>query len=274
MKQILKIEIYRAFRTKGMLFSFIGGCVLSVLHIIQYQIPAHQTLLQRAFEDAPIWTPPNVAGTWMAGNGYNLEGFAYFLVVPILAMLPYGVSYFSDQEQGVLKNIYMRVKRREYLKAKYIATFLSGGFAVTIPLFINVLCCMCLVPNLLPSTILPQNGICAVHVWNEIYFSHPLLYIAIFLLIDFCFGGIFACVTLAASFLSDYKMVVAICPFFLQLLLHVVCTLLNIWEYSSVYVMQAGYGIKQIWVLIAYLAIGFFGTFFIFMYKGERADAF
>jgi len=93
-------------------------------------------------------------------------------------------------------------------------------------------------------------------------------------LIDFCFGGIFACVTLAASFLSDYKMVVAICPFFLQLLLHVACTLLNIWEYSSVYVMQAGYGIKQIWVLIAYLIIGFFGTFFIFMYKGERTDAF
>lgn len=274
MKQILKIEISRAFRTKGMLFSLIGGCVLSVLHIIQYQIPAHQTLLQRAFETAPIWTPSNVAGTWIAGNGYNLEGFAYFLVVPILAMLPYGVSYFSDQEQGFLKNIYMRVKRRDYLKAKYIATFLSGGFAVTVPLLINVLCCMCLVPNLLPSTILPQNGICAVHVWNEIYFSHPLLYITIFLLIDFCFGGIFACVTLAASFLSDYKMVVAICPFFLQLLLHVVCTLLNIWEYSSVYVMQAGYGIKQIWVLAAYLVIGFFGTFFIFMYKGERADAF
>mgnify|MGYP000444204327 CR=1 FL=1 len=54
MKQILKIEISRAFRTKGMLFSLIGGCVLSVLHIIQYQIPAHQTLLQRAFETAPI----------------------------------------------------------------------------------------------------------------------------------------------------------------------------------------------------------------------------
>ena len=159
MKQILKIEISRAFRTKGMLFSLIGGCVLSVLHIIQYQIPAHQTLLQRAFETAPIWTPPNVAGTWIAGNGYNLEGFAYFLVVPILAMLPYGGSYFSDQEQGFLKNIYMRVKRRDYLKAKYIATFLSGGFAVTVPLLINVLCCMCLVPNLLPSTILPQNGI-------------------------------------------------------------------------------------------------------------------
>ena len=28
MKQILKIEISRAFRTKGMLFSLIGGCVL------------------------------------------------------------------------------------------------------------------------------------------------------------------------------------------------------------------------------------------------------
>ena len=78
MKQILKIEISRAFRTKGMLFSLIGGCVLSVLHIIQYQIPAHQTLLQRAFETAPIWTPPNVAGTWIAGNGYNLEGFCIF----------------------------------------------------------------------------------------------------------------------------------------------------------------------------------------------------
>ena len=124
MKQILKIEISRAFRTKGMLFSLIGGCVLSVLHIIQYQIPAHQTLLQRAFETAPIWTPPNVAGTWIAGNGYNLEGFAYFLVVPILAMLPYGVSYFSDQEQGVLKYLYESEEERLFKGEVYCNLFI------------------------------------------------------------------------------------------------------------------------------------------------------
>ncbi|MFR7668865.1 MAG: hypothetical protein ACLU00_10370 [Mediterraneibacter faecis] len=70
----------------------------------------------------------------MAGSPSNLEGFIFFLILPILASLPFGTSYFEDCKEGVIKNIYMRTKREDYLKAKYAAAFLSGELQFLVPL--------------------------------------------------------------------------------------------------------------------------------------------
>lgn len=274
MKGLLKIEFRRAFKNKGMLLALLIGCALSIAQVIQDQIPAYFRNEMLDFGRSPILSPAYVSGTWMAGNGANLEVFLFFLLMPVLAMLPFGTSYFTDSESGFIKSIYIRCSRKTFLRAKYIAAFLSGGTAVVVPLLLNVLCCMALVPNLVPSTIYPQNGISAGNLFSSVYFSHPLIYILIFLLIDFLIGGIFACITLAVSFLSDYKIVIAVIPFFIQLIIYAGCDLLGVREYSIVYMGQAGCGILNPWVFLIYLALGLLGTGIIFTQKGEREDVF
>lgn len=204
----------------------------------------------------------------------SLESFIFFLVLPILAALPFGTSYFSDRKSGFLKNLYMQASRKQYLSAKYTAVFLSGGIAVLVPLLLNLLCSLVLLPNLVPATILTQNGINASCAFYELYFTAPLGYIVLFLLLDFIFGGIFACIALAASFLSDYIVIVTVCPFFVQLVLHVVCTMFSVSECSSVYFTQAGYGIKHLWVVGVYIIVGILATMVIFFHKGEKEDVF
>ena len=44
----------------------------------------------------------------------------------------------------------MRTKREDYLKAKYVVAFLSGGIAVLVPLIFNLMCSLVLLPNLAP----------------------------------------------------------------------------------------------------------------------------
>lgn len=274
MKDILKIELKRAFKSKGMLLAVLIGCVLSIAQVIEDQIPAYFRNEIMDFTSRSIIPPSDVSGTWMAGNSSNLEVFIFFLLMPVFAMLPFGTSYFTDADSGFLKNIYTRCGRKEFLRAKYISAFISGGTAVVIPLLLNVLCCMTLVPNLIPSTIYRQNGINPAMLFNSVYFTYPLLYILIFLLIDFIIGGIFACLTLAVSFLSDYKIVIAVIPFFIQLIIHVGCSLLGVWDYSIVYMGQAGCGIINPWVFLIYLAVGLLTSWFIFTRKGEREDVF
>ena len=150
MKQIFKTEMKRAMRGNGMALSILIGILIGTAHVIQEIIPAYRANLTNFYNEFPILSPHSAVETWMAGSPSNLEGFIFFLILPILASLPFGTSYFEDCKEGVIKNIYMRTKREDYLKAKYAAAFLSGGIAVLVPLIFNLMCSLVLLPNLAP----------------------------------------------------------------------------------------------------------------------------
>ncbi len=278
--QLRRIELKRAFHSRGMLLSLTIGCILSLAHVIQYQILPDY--LNRGmiipemteFSKTRTVAPSAIAGAWLAGNPATWTGFVFFLLLPILAMLPFGVSYFSDCESGYLKNIYTRMPRKQYLTNKFLAAFLSGGTAVSIPLGLNLLCSMIFVPNLLPPVIHPLNFINPTRFLYELYFSRPLLYIGIFIVLDFLLGGMFACIALAASYLSDYKIIVGIVPFFLQLGIHILATMLGKQDYSSVYFAQAGYGLVHWWMFVLYFLMGIGVSWLIFFHKGVKDDVF
>lgn len=274
MKHMLKVELKRALKSRGMLLSLTIGMIISAVHVVQYQIPEYYRNMERAYEGYPLFSPEYAAQGWIEGNSFHMAGFVYFFLLPLLAMMPFGASYFSDHQNGFLKNLYMRTKRKHYLNAKYVAVFISGGIAVTLPLVFNLLCSLILLPNLIPTPVMARTGISAVQLFSQIYYSKPLLYILIFLMIDFAFAGMYACITLVVSFLSDYKIIVSIMPFFVQLVLHILCSVSGNWDYSSVYLAQSGIGIRGGWILLAYLGIGITATFLIFRYQGEREDVF
>ncbi|MDO4599784.1 MAG: hypothetical protein Q4B39_06160 [[Ruminococcus] gnavus] len=278
--QLRRIELKRAFYSRGMLLSLTIGCLLSLAHVIQYQILPNYLnrgmIIPEMTEFSKVRTvvPSAIAGSWLAGNPTNWAGFVFFLILPILAMLPFGVSYFSDRESGYLKNLYTRMPRKQYLTNKFLAAFLSGGTAVVVPLVLNLICSLIFLPNLQPPTIHPYNFINPTRFLYELYFSRPLLYIGLFIVLDFLLGGMFACIALAASYLSDYKIIVGIVPFFLQLGIHILATMLGKLDYSSVYFAQAGYGLLHWWIFVLYLLIGMCVSWLCFFHKGVRDDVF
>ena len=85
-----------------------------------------------------------------------------------------------------------------------------------------------------------DNILTPLMLFYKIFFTHPMIYTMFFLVLQFLMAGIWACVCLSVSFLSDYKIVVLIFPFFVQLILHVICTITNHIDYSSVYWVQPG----------------------------------
>lgn len=274
MRKMMKEEVKRSLRSSGMLISLILGIIIAIVQVFHYQIPAYQLNQELDFEKVPILFFNTIADSWIGGSPTYLESFLYFLILPILATLPFGASYFTDTRSGFLKGIYIRSSRKQYLTAKYVASFISGGIAVTIPLLLNLACGMILLPKLVPQSVLPHNGINAANLFFKIYFSKPLLYIIVFLCIDFLLGGIWAGVALAASFISDYKIVVLSSPFFLQLVMHVICTMLNKIEYSSVYFAQSGYGLFHSGIVVVYFVVGGVVTWIVFRKRGEKEDVF
>ena len=94
MKEILKEEVGRSLRSRGMTLSLALGGIIAAAQVIHYQVPHHDWNLTNDMEAFPILYPFAVADSWIGGSTEYLEGFLYFLIIPILAVLPFGASYF------------------------------------------------------------------------------------------------------------------------------------------------------------------------------------
>ena len=80
MKEILKEEVGRSLRSRGMALSLILGGIVSAAQVIQYQIPKYQWNMTRDLGAYPILYPSSVADSWIAGSPVYLENFLYFLI--------------------------------------------------------------------------------------------------------------------------------------------------------------------------------------------------
>lgn len=244
MKSIMRIEIHRAFCNRMMASSLIVGTVIVMAHIVQYVLPQYITaclIEEMAGKNLSLF-PKDVFGVWLGGGTYSMESFLYYLLLPILAVLPFGGSYFEDRKGGLLKNICIRTEKKRYLKAKLTAAFLSGGMAFVVPLIVSLLICATLFPSLIPQPSSSTSAVSAFSIFYEIYFTHPYLYILIYLAIDFIYAGIMAVIALAATMFTEYKFMVLITPFIFYIFIFSVCNLFDHLEYSPVYMLNGGYG--------------------------------
>lgn len=211
MKKILKIELERAYRSRGMTVALSIGLILAVVQFFQYVYPWRNHIL--TFFDGTYMTYPlSVFNMWLGADDTHPWLAIYMTIFPILAALPYGASYFDDKKTGYIKNICIHVKKERYLLAKYIAVFLSSGTTVVLPMLFNLMLTASVMPSLIPS----MNGLFAPGssgMFANIFHCHPYVYIFIYLVMYFIYGGVFASIALAVTEGAEYRFIVLLSPF-------------------------------------------------------------
>ena len=121
------------------------------------------------------------------------------------------LSYHLVRKGGYIKNVYSRSKKINYLTAKYLAVFLSGGLTVLFPYLVSLPVTACMLPALTPI----RNGqyLSATELFSSIFYTKPFAYIAIYMVITFFYGGIFATTALAAASIVDNIFLLGMVPF-------------------------------------------------------------
>lgn len=170
-------------------------------------------------------------------------------------MLPFGTSYYEDKKSGEYKNIVTRVEKKEYIKAKYKAVFLSAGVVTLFPLVLSLLLTSATLPSLLPQAATYSFQIHNTNFGHQLFFTHPYLYIILYLVFDFIFAGAFAGIALAASTFAGNICIVLAAPFVTGMFLMVMMNMLNIGKYAPVYFLNPGYGMENPLIPLAQLAI-------------------
>jgi hypothetical protein len=228
MRNILKLEIGKAIKNKLFLLSVLIGCGITLLsfsyNIDIYQ--SHLSTLKQIEASAGIARNPvsamfSLFNHWIGGEPFSLGTSIFFLVFPLLVAIPYGWSYCEEKTNGYKRSMVVRSGKTPYFLSKYIAVFLAGGLAMVIPLTFNFSLTAMFFPAVTPDVIYDTAyGVFGGSLMSVLYYSTPFLYVLCYLVIDFVFGGLIACISFGISSFVKYRVVTVIVPLFFLLCIH------------------------------------------------------
>ena len=186
--KVYKLELYRAFHSRTFAASIVIGIAICALDLItfciQFGVGGNKYLIQ----------------AWIGTDYQFIYNDMFYLLLPVIACLPYGGSLYYDIKIGYDKNICIKVPRSKYAFAKSLAVFLSGFVSVALPLALNVFFASGLFPNYLPERLeFMSIGLLERHLFTIICNYHPALYCLLFILIDGIFAGAIALTSLSLS---------------------------------------------------------------------------
>lgn len=221
------MEFSRALRSKLLLIALLLGVGMAVTHFFLCDIP--RSKLNDQFISRQDLLPTSSFAYWIGNSESSWITALYFILVPILAILPFGDSFFVDLKSGYIKNIVVRTKKSNYILAKFITVFTVGGLVVVLPLLLNFLLTAAVLPSLMPQVTAHQYG---ATMWDSLLFSHPHAYLLAYMLLDFIWGGVCCSIALAISFFVENRFFVLLAPFILLMFWRSISSLLNIPAYS------------------------------------------
>lgn len=272
MKQIYKIEIKRAFINRRMLLALSLGIAIGIVQIVQWSGAACSNLKMPDYESIQTFYPSGVYDYWICSNGYGWEQYAFFLVLPLIAAIPYGTSLFEDWKGGYAKNFVIRSGKRHYMRAKFLALFLSGGTAVVLPLVLNFMFYMIFLPLNNPQVTTFYHGVGSDNALASLFYSVPALYMVVFMMIDFVYGGVMAGICLVMSDMTDNRYIVEIAPMFVHVFIYALSMLAGVEKCDPVHFLNMDSdGISYMFIVLFVVSVALCVTAYL-EYLGRKGE--
>lgn len=215
MRSTLRIELWKATHNKMFFLSLAVGLFLALADSYFSSLTVkelHQATLDGL---AQGYGTGGHAGfslfvLWMPINGFQITSTYFYLIWPALAAIPYGWSYCQERRSGVTQQITTRSNKRIYFNSKYIAVFVSGGLAVMLPVFVNLLVDALICPYELP--ILGLVPIFNGNFLSGLYYTNPWLYAICWCGMEFLFGGAAACLCFITGSILRFQVMTILVP--------------------------------------------------------------
>lgn len=230
MVKFLRLESKRIARSKRFWGAILIGCLIAVL---QYMLVAsYYNSYTVDWKGIGVRYPQPWYEYWLGGEWYSLFSYIFFMLFPLLAVITQGDSLVSDKASGYSKHMFLRGKKSDYYCARLISSFLSGGIVVIIPLLLSILLCAATSPSILSQAATGTASIFPTSMWSSLYYTHPLVYTFLYLIIDFVYGGLFAAFATSLGSVTRNRFLPLIFPFILYLFSYTLFSSMGIWEYA------------------------------------------
>lgn len=201
------------------LLALLVGLGIVLAHIVFFVAPKAVEMDEMRLlfpEKAGASYPSSLYNMWIGGGvGYTVYPTWYFTLFPLLACLPFTASLHIDRHSGYVKQLATRVTKRKYYIAKAVSVFLSSGAAVVLPLMIDVFLTAQFFSALKPEPTTSTFAVRHNSMWNELFYTHPLVYVILYLCMDFLFVGLLGLIAMCFTWLVRNRVFIVITPFIL-----------------------------------------------------------
>lgn len=213
MKRYLQMELTRAFRSKKMVLALGGGLFLSLWHAFVYIFPLRDFIL---LGDYPL----SAYHLWLGGECYSLESTLYYMLIPVLCALPYGDSWQFDCAGSLGGQCMIRGGQKEFVLAKMAVSFLAGAAVSVLPLLFDLLLTGAVIPLVLPKAGMGLSPIGAESLLADLFYTHPGVYTALYLVFNGLFFGVLNTLSMAARLVTASRYMAILTPFACYMVLH------------------------------------------------------
>ena len=200
-------------------------CVLLALSSASYccqgYLNIHDALDQYCFENGhmvsnelfPVWTSYNY---WIGGESETLAYSAFYTLLPLFAILPHSLSCLQEKKSSYANQMIVRVGRQPYYLSKGIVCFPAAFITIVIPLILNFAVTAAFIPSTVPQINYEiYNHVYFGAMWADLFYTHPALYVALYILLDGLFAGLIALIGYAFSFYITNQFAAAAFPLLL-----------------------------------------------------------
>lgn len=225
MKNLIKMELKKAIFSKFFLMGLavlLLFSVMSGIYMVENRVDYNPEIIttdEYYFENGKFVMNPDLPlfgfyNSWVGGEALSLFQVIFYYLLPVGAIIPFAWSYHTERKNGYLKNIASRIDKKKYFIAKAMAVFTSGSLVVLISLIVNIAIVSAFVPAIEPfATYTFYNYIYIGDMWVDYYYSNPALYVALYVMLDTLYGGIFALLSFATAFYVKNIFAVMFLPF-------------------------------------------------------------
>lgn len=217
--KLIKIEMRKALQGKPFLISLVIGVTIAVLGAVfailqEYDIwHAWEKIINAdgTMNSNPLLAVSSLFRVWIGGNVDSVYTMVFYYFLPLLAALPYSWSLRSELKSGFVKHMVLKCGRLRYYFAKFSAAFLTGAVTVFIPLVINYIIVACFVPARMPDPgDVIYHAVYRDFLFSKLFYTAPLLFDIVFMLLDALFAGVWASFVLSLAFFGLNKFVILI----------------------------------------------------------------
>lgn len=246
MKSIYLVELKRAFKNYKYFISLFLGMCICFIQYIQVVLPSISRLDNYKFGKGEY--PVSVFNTWIGGSGFTFYLSLYFLVFPLLSSLACGDTLFNDIKGGYINQILSRCDVRDFIKARFVSSYLVGGTIIVAPLLFNLVLTMITIPSIRPESSTRLFPIFEHSMYADLFYTFPYIYLTVYFIIMFMFSGLLSGLSLGLTIFIRNRAMLLVFPFSLYMACNFITTSLGAYRYTaSLYLRPDQPGGANIW---------------------------
>lgn len=196
MIQSTHCELKRMLSSKTFRLSVLLSCVFAICDIIQNIY--YKSINVNDF---------SVFEKWMGTSNETFGALSFYWFFPILASLPYAWTMCDELHSGYAMQVFIRTSKKDYIISKIVSSFMSGGIVISCALILDIL-----LLTMIDRTYFPQPNDLISSIWSgsfcsALYYTHPVVFVAVWTCIEFLWGGVIAVLCCSLGFFMKNKVV-------------------------------------------------------------------